>query len=1326
MGKICRQCKKPNRMDAKYCAACGQPEFSLAPGTLLDNGRYEIQKELGRGSYGAVYLARDTRLKSPRVVKEMLVPPQAKIDDIQNLQHTFQREADSLSDLNTPGNAHIPDIVSYFFDSNSHYLVMKYIEGEDLEKRLRNLGGQVNWKVAAAWAIAVADALVYMHSRQPDPVLHRDIKPANILVDTTERVWLVDFGLSKAQPEAGGTIGMSQASGTPGYAPPEQYRQQAVPASDIYALAATVYHLVTGDDPNNHPFSFPSLNQLPDEIRILIMQSLDQEPEKRPSAKSFKSTLENKLNPPTTSSGLHTFVWRDTTVSITLEELALAADRNWEEAKQYLYQHQFKQYFININNNALVNKITQITQQIDDQDEGLEAFLQLPEFNAALPAPTFNVNHAAFNFSLQPDQHKTSRLQIFHKGRGCLSIDIAALAPWCSVNKTHIKLMPGKTETIDFTVAADKIPMTGAVQNTEIELNSRGHQERISIQAEVPTWRMMLYRMAPWADWILVGCIAGGVFLGLLTWLIFWLSTFPTWLLIGGPALVGGIIIANLMDNRAVGFVVGTITVGIASYLVLVLGFQFLADWLRPPVMMAPWGIVLGGGAGIVWYAVEKPPRWNGQGWFALVLGLSLIAGILYIRSSEPAWYYYPFAQQAFQEEKWEEARQRFQAIYENDPDYQDVYDQMLSSAFKAGNQCIDDERWECATVELAFLVQHEPTFQGAAELYVIAQAEPLYQEGIKYLQEESWAEAEARFIDVSRIEPDYKETAVSLTTARAEPIYRQGLSHLETKQWDEAYLAFQTVADLDTNYKAVQQKLIEAQAEPFYLDGIEALENKQWSSAEAAFASILDIDPDYKDASDNLTLAQLERHYWAGQEHLEAEKWTEAADEFRQVLDIDPTYKDASALMITAQAEAAYQLGLSHFTAGDWQESVIAFDEMLAIKPDHKDGAEQREKALENWKSELYDLANQQVLAEDWEQAARHFAQIRTLDTDYLDVAEQITVSPLNDALLAFYETQWLSEEASLHQTLSGHQHDVTVVTFSPSQTILATADSSGQIILWNGATGEELDRLPKQAAAITTLTFMENCSVESADCIELLAVGTETGQMTWWDIDSRKLLKTIDRHDAPITAVAFQSDEQLLATADQSGKAYVWQVPSAEFQYSVDVAESPVTSLAYTHENILAAATEGSGIRIFRHGHGLKSLWHHDNQNNPLPVNQVAFNPDGDLLVSADESGQIWSWHVPSDFLVAPANVEFEPESIVSLKYAPTVLAFSSPGNFLALADDTGVQFWPLTESEDKNWTLTNDFVSTSAFSPFGWLFAVARDSKSVEIWAANTLHQ
>lgn len=225
---------------------------SLPPGTVLQD-RFEILGILGRGGMSTVYRGRDRRFAGvDRIVaiKEMFDISQDASARRLRLA-TFEREASLLATLHHPG---IPKIHDYFTLNGRIYLILEFIEGDNLETMLDSRHAPIPEPELVGWATQVCELLTYLHNHSPDPIIFRDIKPSNIMLHTaSQRVILVDFGIARSfQGERRGTM-----IGTEGYAPPEQYRGLATPAGDIYALGATLHHLGTASDPRAEtPFTF--------------------------------------------------------------------------------------------------------------------------------------------------------------------------------------------------------------------------------------------------------------------------------------------------------------------------------------------------------------------------------------------------------------------------------------------------------------------------------------------------------------------------------------------------------------------------------------------------------------------------------------------------------------------------------------------------------------------------------------------------------------------------------------------------------------------------------------------------------------------------------------------------------------------------------------------------------------------------------------------------------------------------------------------------------------------------------------------------------------
>lgn len=223
----------------------------LNSGTNLGN-RYLIQEVIGVGGMGSVYRARD--LHFPNVVK--LVAVKEMINQApdplvrQTIVQNFEREANILATLSHPS---IPRIYDYFTLDNRSYLVLEFVNGKDLEVILSQSEGFIAEEQVLAWGIELCDVLNFLHGHKPDPIVFRDMKPSNVMINQHNHIVLVDFGIAKTfQSGQKGTM-----IGTEGYSPPEQYRGEATVQADIYALGATLHHLLTRRDPRlEPPFSF--------------------------------------------------------------------------------------------------------------------------------------------------------------------------------------------------------------------------------------------------------------------------------------------------------------------------------------------------------------------------------------------------------------------------------------------------------------------------------------------------------------------------------------------------------------------------------------------------------------------------------------------------------------------------------------------------------------------------------------------------------------------------------------------------------------------------------------------------------------------------------------------------------------------------------------------------------------------------------------------------------------------------------------------------------------------------------------------------------------
>jgi serine/threonine protein kinase len=214
------------------------------------NGRYEIQRQLGDNAVRRTFLARDLQAAGSQdelvVVKLLTFSHSFTWDDLK----LFEREAETLKHLSHPA---IPSYLDYFDVDlplgKGFALVQSYVEGKSLQEHLK-AGRTFSEDEIIQIAKDLLGILTYLHNRQP-PVIHRDIKPSNILLGDRGQVYLVDFGSVQTRVARGGST--ITVVGTYGYMPPEQFGGRTVPASDLYALGATLIYLATGQQPADLP-----------------------------------------------------------------------------------------------------------------------------------------------------------------------------------------------------------------------------------------------------------------------------------------------------------------------------------------------------------------------------------------------------------------------------------------------------------------------------------------------------------------------------------------------------------------------------------------------------------------------------------------------------------------------------------------------------------------------------------------------------------------------------------------------------------------------------------------------------------------------------------------------------------------------------------------------------------------------------------------------------------------------------------------------------------------------------------------------------------------
>ena len=269
----------------------------IDPGTLLQ-GRYRVVRRLGKGGMGAVYEATDLRLDVSVAIKEAFSTDP-------RLRKQFEHEARLLAQLH---HAALPRVTDYFTEDNRVFLVMQFIGGDDVAEIIARQPGPLPPNTVIAWADQLLDALIYLHSRERQ-IIHRDIKPHNLKLTSAGSIALLDFGLAKADSDSTGANSWTSVFGfTRRYSPPEQMQDQGTtPRSDIYALGATLYHLLTGVKPadalvrtkaiaKSQPDPLRPANEIHaavgPQVAVILQKALELNPERRyENAHEFRHAL---------------------------------------------------------------------------------------------------------------------------------------------------------------------------------------------------------------------------------------------------------------------------------------------------------------------------------------------------------------------------------------------------------------------------------------------------------------------------------------------------------------------------------------------------------------------------------------------------------------------------------------------------------------------------------------------------------------------------------------------------------------------------------------------------------------------------------------------------------------------------------------------------------------------------------------------------------------------------------------------------------------------------------------------------------------------------
>jgi formylglycine-generating enzyme required for sulfatase activity/serine/threonine protein kinase len=480
----CPQCGHENTDEARYCARCGGGLHEQTPaaehlrrGQAVNGGLYRVLRPLGRGGMGTVYLAENTQAFGRLcVIKEMLA--YYETGEEAKASARWNQEIKTLASLKHPG---IPDFYGYFDELGHRFFVMEYVEGDNLESTLtrEEAGGE---RVAGQllpvdevlrYGVEICRVLEYLANPPRDgsatgplrgPVVHCDIKPANIIIDKNSgQAVLVDFGTAKSryqQPEGAAPPDGDRPSvyGTVGYAAPEMYKGQAESRSDVFSLAATLYHLLTDDDPRDHPFKWPQLERLVPPLRLILQAALVSDPAQRLEAEQFRRQLESYRA--SQQGTLQPLTFPEGNLATTLTGVLDLSLRYWGYGRQILYDGSLDAWLRNsLHDPVTANRASEaVTAFPDAPDAGLDAFVRA--LNPRLPEPQLSLSASVVDLgAVGPGQATSAALALRNDGPGGSRGSVTSADPWLKVSPESYAVAPQQNCRLTLRVlAAEDLP----------------------------------------------------------------------------------------------------------------------------------------------------------------------------------------------------------------------------------------------------------------------------------------------------------------------------------------------------------------------------------------------------------------------------------------------------------------------------------------------------------------------------------------------------------------------------------------------------------------------------------------------------------------------------------------------------------------------------------------------------------------------------------------------------------------------------------------------------------------------------------------------------
>ena len=345
---------------------------------------------------GAVYLAKDMKEQGQLYAIKEISVSQIPASEQQKTINNFKSEAKMLWSLHHPN---LPSMRGVFAQDDCYFLVMEYIDGFTLEELLERNEGPFPERRVLDWARQLCDVLAYLHSHRP-PIIFRDMKPGNIMLTRNNgQIKLIDFGIARLFRASHAQD--TQVLGTPGYAPPEQYgKSQTDERSDIYALAMTLFHLLT-NTLSDEGFGLENVRQINPRISPMVARALEKATSIKPgdryeSVEMFRHAL----------LGVGTFGFATGEVASTPEELAALCAHYPEEAAEYLVDNEIESWLLDLGEDELSEIATHLAQTVSDPVDAIEQFVEAVVTNKSgvmryTNAPTANTSNAAGTSNVQ-------------------------------------------------------------------------------------------------------------------------------------------------------------------------------------------------------------------------------------------------------------------------------------------------------------------------------------------------------------------------------------------------------------------------------------------------------------------------------------------------------------------------------------------------------------------------------------------------------------------------------------------------------------------------------------------------------------------------------------------------------------------------------------------------------------------------------------------------------------------------------------------------------------------------------------------------------------